>query len=322
MADAEPRLQAWRLPAYAEWTPTRHLAHMAAQMMGKCRLALAPKVNHWWHVGLHATPGGLTTLAMPYGERALQVDLDLRAHRLVFRTSAPDERVVPLETTSVAALHQAFQDALDGLGMPVRTWPVPVEVAEPVPFAEDDLERRYVPEHALALADDLWHAHRLLARFRAGFIGKSSPLLFFWGGFDLALTRFSGRLAVPHDPVPGVAYEVVAEAYSHEVASMGWWPGNDAHPEPAFFAYAYPEPAGYRGWAIEPPEARYDAALHEFILDVRALEDSASPDDDVLRFFASAYEAAAELAEWNRLALEAPPATRAPLAPGARSRGT
>jgi hypothetical protein len=300
------RVEAWPALPLAAWRETRDTLHMWTQIVGKIRLGLAPPVNHWWHVTLHLTSRGLSTLPLVHGERTFQIDFDLRGHELVIDAGEGARRTLALEPRSVADFYRALMSALDELGLPVRIWPVPVEVADTTPFPEDEHHHAYDPVMAERFLDVLLLAERALEPFRSGFVGKCSPVHFFWGGFDLAVTRFSGRPAPAHPPVPFIPPRIVREAYSHEVASCGFWPGDDRFPAPAFYAYAYPEPAGYREARVAPAAARYEAALGEFILPWDSVRADPLRDQLVSAFTSSTYDATARLGGWDRPALERP----------------
>jgi hypothetical protein len=273
---------------------------MWTQIVGKTRLALAPPQNHWWHVTLQLTARGLATGAMPYGSRTLDAEFDFVEHELVLRTSEGAVRQIPLRPQSVTDFYRAYLAALETLDVHVKLWPVPVEVEHPVRFTEDDEHASYDPEYANRLWRILAQADDVLRRFRAPFLGKCSPVHFFWGSFDLAVTRFSGRRAPER---PG-ADAMTREAYSHEVISAGFWPGSGAVQEAAFYAYAAPEPAGLREAAVLPPAAYYEPQMSLFILPYDAVRAAKSPVDTVLAFLQSTYDAAADLANWDRDALE------------------
>jgi hypothetical protein len=301
--------EAWPSLPLAAWKPTRDTLHRWTQIVGKVRLALAPDVNHWWHVTFHLTSRGLTTPPIPFGRRTFAVDFDFWSHELQVATSEGRREILPLRSRSVAGFYRAFRATLRHLDIEADVWPVPVEVADALPFDEDEQHRAYDPEAARRFWRVLAGAHRVLERFRAGFLGKSSPAHFFWGGFDLACTRFSGRRAPDHAPIPGVPLHIVREAYSHEVSSCGFWPGDERYPAPAFYAYAYPEPPGYRQAAVEPEDAFYSEELGEFLLPYERVRTAPDPEDEIDRFLHSTYRAAATLARWDRRALErdAPP---------------
>lgn len=262
-----------------------------------------PPINHWWHVTLYLTSRGLTTSSIPNEDRTFQVDFDFLAHLLHVTTSDGGERRIALRPMAVADFHRDVMAALGDLGIDVEIWPVPVEVPDPIPFPEDRVHAAYDPEWATRFWRALSQADRVSKRFRDDFLGKASPVHFFWGGFDLASTRFSGRPAPPHPGVPGVADSITREGYSHECWSTGWWPGVGLG-EPAFYAYAYPEPEGFAEASVQPAAARYDETLHEFVLPYEAVRTAADPDAAVLVFQRSTYEAAAGLGGWDRSALE------------------
>ncbi len=285
-----------------EWRETYETLHMWTQMVGKTRLALAPPVNHWWHVALYVSAHGLTTGPMPFEGGTLDAEFDFIRHELVLRTDAGDVRTIPLRARAVADFYADYLAALRELRVAVRLWPMPVEVERPTRFSEDRVHAAYDPDYASRFWRILARSDDVLKRFRGEFLGKCSPVHFFWGGFDLAVTRFSGRRAPPR---PG-ADAVQSEAYSHEVISAGFWPGGGATPEPAFYAYAVPEPEGLRDVKPRPAAARWDATMGEFILPYEAVRSAASPDEALMEFLKSTYEAAAERAGWDRAALERP----------------
>jgi Family of unknown function (DUF5996) len=276
---------------------------MWTQVAGKVRLALEPMVNHWWQVPLYVSSRGLTTTLMHHGAVDLEMEFDLNDHLLEIRTCGGDFRRVELRPRSVADFYAATTMSLQELGVTVKLLARPVEVPEAIPFAEDTRHCSYDAAAAHRFWMALRNAHRVMARFRAGFCGKASPVHFFWGGFDLAVTRFSGRPAPKYrSEVPNCADRVMELAYSHEVSSCGFWPGGS--PEGSFYAYAYPEPQGFADWKAVPAEAYYDQSLGEFILPYAAVRTAADPDAVLLRFLQSTYEAAAELGHWDRAALE------------------
>jgi len=276
---------------------------MWTQVAGKVRLALEPMVNHWWQVPLYLSSRGLTTTLMHHGAVDLEMEFDLNDHLLEIRTCGGEFRQVELKPRSVADFYAATMTSLHELGVTVKLLARPVEVPEAIPFAEDTRHCSYDAAAAHRFWVALRDSHRVMARFRAGFCGKASPVHFFWGGFDLAVTRFSGRPAPKYrGEVPNCADWVMDLAYSHEVSSCGFWPGGS--PEGSFYAYAYPEPQGYADWKAEPAEAYYDQSLGEFILPYAAVRTAADPDGVLLSFLQSTYEAAAELGDWDRAALE------------------
>jgi hypothetical protein len=275
------------------------------QIVGKVRLAQTPWINHSWHVVLYVTPRGLTTSSVPHGERSFQIEFDFLSHRLIIDASDGAHRDFPLRAQTVAEFHEALFASLHELRLPVRIRGTPNEVANPIPFVQDRQHRAYDAEYAQRFWRVLLQSQRVLRQFRAEFIGKNSPLHFFWGGFDLALTRFSGRRAPPHPGgIPNLPAWVAREAYSHEVSSVGFWPGGGPHPFALFYSYAYPEPQGFAGAAVQPEGAFYSEELKEFILPYDAVREAASPDAALLAFAQSSYEAAANLGGWDRGALE------------------
>ncbi len=293
------------LPALplAEWQDTYATLHMWTQIVGKIRLGLTPLVSHWWNVTLYVTSRGLGTSPIPYGDGVFEIDFDFLEHDLVVRTSDGTRRHVPLVARSVADFHAELMAVLRALGIEVHLYGTPVEIPAPIPFAEDRTHAAYHPEHAHRLWRILVWADTVLKEFRGRFVGKCSPVHFFWGSFDLAVTRFSGR---PAPERPGVD-AMTREAYSHEAISAGFWPGGGDVKAPAFYSYTAPPPAGLDAEPIRPAAARWSPQLGEFVLswdDVRA---SARPRETVLEFLQSTYEAGANLAAWDRSALERPP---------------
>jgi hypothetical protein len=276
------------------------------QIVGKVRLALMPPINHCWGVTLYPTIRGVTTSPMPYGNRAVQIDFDFVDHVLLVETSAGDRRTIPLKPMTVAEFYRQLMAALESLGMPVRIWPVPVEIADPIRFEQDDVHKEYDAEYVQRFWRVLLQTTRVFTIFRARFRGKVSPIHLFWGALDLACTRFSGRTAPEHASMPGLADRVTRDAYSHEVSSCGFWPGMPGV-EPLFYSYAYPEPPGYRKYSILPAQARFDANFGEFVLPYEDMRSSANPDDALLEFLQSTYEAAANCANWDRAGLDCAP---------------
>jgi hypothetical protein len=274
-------------------------------MVGKTRLALSPMENHWWQVALYVTPRGLTTSPIPYGTRTFEVSFDFVDHRLVVRTSDGDTRMLPLQARPVADFYRDYRALLGSLGLDVHIWPVPSEIPDPIPFPDDHVHAAYDPDAAERCWRVLVQADRVLKRFRSRFIGKCSPAHFWWGAFDIACTRFSGRPAPTHPGgVPNLPDYVAREGYSHECISAGWWPGGGPLTEPAFYAYAYPEPNGCPEAPIRPEAAYYHPDLHEWILPYEAVRTSPDPDATLLEFLQSTYAAAADLGAWDRAALE------------------
>ena len=295
----------WPELPLAEWKDTYETLHMWTQIIGKIRLALTPRQNHWWNTTLYVTPKGLTTSPMPYKEgRHLRIDFDFISHVLLIETSEGSTRAVALRPRSVADFYQEIMSALSSLAMPVTIWTTPVEVPDRTPFEKDEKHASYEPEYAHRFWRILLEISKVLSEFRSRFTGKVSPVHFFWGAFDLAVTRFSGRSAPEHPGVPFCAHFVMVEAYSHEVSSCGFWPGGAPVNEPIFYAYAYPEPKGFKDYPVQPSEALYYKEMGEFILPYNVVRAAKSPDEVLLSFLQSTYEAAATCANWDRSALE------------------
>ncbi|HEX6745875.1 MAG TPA: DUF5996 family protein [Longimicrobium sp.] len=300
-----PAGTAWPALALDAWEPTRDTLHLWTQVAGKVRMALAPPVNHWWHVPLYVSARGLTTSAIAYGEAGtFEMEFDFVSHELVIACSHGGARTLRLEPRSVADFYAETMARLRELGIEVRIWPVPVEIADPIPFAEDTVHASYDPEYAHRFWRVLAQSTRVMTEFRGRFLGKCSPVHFFWGSFDLAVTRFSGRRAPPHPGAPNVADSVTREAYSHEVSSAGFWPGGGPMREAIFYAYAYPAPDGFGEWKARPDAAKWSPDWGEFILPYDAVRTAADPDAALHAFLDTTYEAAAELARWDRAALE------------------
>jgi len=294
----------WPPLPQAAWSDTCATLQLWMQIVGKIRLALTPPTNHTWNVTLYPTVRGLTTAPMPFGSRILQIDFDFIDHLLVAETSDGERRTIQLQPMTVAAFYRHVMDALETLGCPVRIWPVPCEVAQPIPFAQDQTHNAYDPEFAQRFWHILLQTARVFTVFRARFIGKVSPVHLFWGALDLACTRFSGRTAPEHPSMPGLPDRVTRDAYSHEVSSCGFWPGAPGM-EPFFYSYAYPEPPGYRDYAVSPSSATFNSSFGEFVLPYEDMRRSPDPDAALLSFLQSTYEAAADCAHWDRAALEA-----------------
>jgi hypothetical protein len=291
------------LPADA-WADTRQTLHLWTQIVGKTRLALNPMLNHWWQVPLYVTPRGISTLAMPYAEGSCEVVFDFHAHQLLLYTSDGAVRTMALKPRSVADFYHEYRGLLREAGIHVRIWPVPVEVTDVTPFTQDHHHASYDDEAVQRFWQVLLLAEQVLTEFRSHFTGKVSPVHFFWGSFDLAVTRFSGRPAPPHPGgVPGLADWVTREAYSDEVSSAGWWPGGHGA-EAAFYSYAYPSPAGCANSKIRPDAAGWSPEMGEFLLPYAQVHAAANPRQLVLEFLQSTYEVAANLANWDRQALE------------------
>jgi Family of unknown function (DUF5996) len=288
-----------------EWEATRDTLHLWSQVVGKIRLALAPMENHWWQVPFYVTPRGLTTSAMPYRGTALEICFDFLDHQLRLETSADKHATVSLMPRTVADFYRTVMAALDAVGVSVRIWPRAVEMPAMIRLDEDVAHAAYDADAAQRFWRLLVQVDRVLHRFRGHFLGKCSPVHFWWGSFDLSCTRFSGRPAPRHPGgVPNLADWVTREAYSHECISAGWWPGGGVVDAPAFYAYVYPEPAGCVDAVVRPVAALYHPAAREWILPYEAVRTAADPDAELLAFLQSTYEAAAGLAGWNRAALE------------------
>jgi hypothetical protein len=291
----------WPALEYRQWRDTLATLHLWTQVVGKVRLALTPWLNHGWHVPLYVHSRGLRTATMHAGRRMLEIDFDFVDHRLVVRVSDGPIRHFALGAMSVARFYRQLMAELHAAGIEVRIHTVPNEVPSPVRFTEDDLHASYDAEAVHRFWVALMHVDRVFHVFRTGYLGKSSPVHFFWGSFDLAVTRFSGRLAPPHPGgVPGLPDAVTREAYSHEVSSAGFWPGNDAHEHPAFYSYAYPAPEGFARAPVRPDEAFWSSDLGEWLLPYEAVRSVSDPDGALLTFLQTTYRAAADLAQWDR----------------------
>ena len=294
----------WPALALSDWDDTRATFHMWTQIVGKIRLGLEPMVNHWWQVALYVSGRGWTTSLMPTAQGGLEIELDVVDDVVQLRSTDGRVRHVAMEPRTVASFYADIMQALDALDVSVRISPRPNEVVDAIPFPDDQVHRAYDGEAVRTYWRQLVHAHRVMQRFRGEFIGKCSPVHYFWGAPDLAVTRFSGRVAPRHaGGVPNCPDDVQVEAYSHEVSSAGFWAGGGN--EGAFYSYAYPAPDGFAQWRVQPDAARYDDALGEFILPYEAVRTAPDPDAFLLEFLRSTYVAAAELAGWDRAALEA-----------------
>jgi hypothetical protein len=291
----------WPTLPYEEWKDTYATLHMWMQIVGKVALAQAPKINHSWSVAFLVTSRGLSTYLLPHGKRTFSIEFDFVAHQLRVRDCDGVEETLPLASQSVADFYQAVMALLQRMGLGVRIWTLPAEVPDPIRFEQDTIHHTYNPDQANRFWTILTRIVPVLSERRATFIGKTSPVHFFWGGPDLAVTRFSGRLAPPRE---GPAF--MREAYSHEVISHGFWPGGGPVLEPAFYAYAAPEPPGLKEAAVLPAAAYYHRELGEFILPYEAVRTSPDPDAAIRAFIDSTYAQAATLARWDRAALERP----------------
>jgi len=292
--------ECWPALPLNSWKDTCATLHMWTQIVGKVRLALTPLVNHWWNVPFYVTSRGLTTSRIPYGEKAFELRFDFIQHQLLLERSDGLVMFLALRPCSVADFYREFQEMLRAAAIEVKIWRMPVEVANPIPFDQDHEHASYDPEYVRRFWRILLSVDSVFTQFRSEFIGKSSPVHFFWGSFDLAVSRFSGRRAPPR---PG-ADAITREAYSHEVSSVGFWPGGGTINGAAFYSYTSPEPKDFLESPIAPRAAFYDPQLGEFLLMYDAVRTAASPVSDLLQFCRSTYEAGAELAHWDRKALE------------------
>jgi hypothetical protein len=298
----------WPELPYAAWKDTCATLQLWTQVVGKIRLAQTPWLNHSWHVPLYVTARGLTTSPIPHSAGMFEIAFDFIAHSLVITSSDGRSRGLPLRPQSVATFYAAVMRELDDLGLKVRINETPNEIADAVPFSRDHVHAAYDAKYAQRFWRVLLEASRVFAQFRTGFLGKSSPVHFFWGSFDLTVTRFSGRRAPPHPGgVPNLPDAVTREAYSHEESSAGFWPGGGAIDCAAFYSYAYPEPKGFRTARVEPEAAFYSEALSEFLLPYDAVRSAPDPDAALFAFLDSTYVAAADAAQWDRAALESAP---------------
>jgi Family of unknown function (DUF5996) len=292
--------EAWPALPPAEWIDTRDTLHMWTQVVGKVRLALSAPLNHWWQVPLYVSSRGLTTSPIPFAGGIFEVEFDFIDHVLGIVTSRDQSRMIPLAPRTVANFYREFMAGLASLGISVKIWPVPVEIPDPIRFDQDTKHASYDPAYAHRFWRILASADTVLKEFRGRFVGKASPVHFFWGSFDLAATRFSGRRAPER---PG-ADRVTREAYSHEVISAGWWPGGGDVTMPVFYAYAAPEPSGFREAPVQPKQASYRTQLGEFLLPYDDVRNASDPRRALLEFLQSTYEAGATLGKWDRAALE------------------
>jgi hypothetical protein len=296
----------WPELHYDGWRDTCAGLHLRTQVVGKLRLAQTPWLNHSWQVTLYVTPGGLTTGPIPHGTRSFEMSFDFLRHGLEIRSSTGDERHLPLQPQSMAAFYADVMEAMGELALPVAIGEMPCEIPDCTPFSQDTAARPYDRAAVERFRRVLLQTDRIFKQFRTRFLGKASPVHFFWGGFDLAVTRFSGRPAPLHPGgMPGLPDAIAREAYSHEVSSAGFWPGapgNDA----VFYSYAYPEPDGYRQTHVKPDAARFDTTLGEFLLPYEAVRQAPDPEAMLLDFLQSTYEAAADHGRWDRTRLECP----------------
>jgi hypothetical protein len=302
---ARPDHTRWPPLPYDEWKETCASLHLWTQIVGKVRLAQTPWMNHSWHVTLYVTPRGLTTGSIPHGDRTFEISFDFIVHELQVTTSDGDERRLKLQPQSVAAFHASVMDALRELSVPVTINDRPNEIPDAIPFTQDHAVRPYDAVYVGRFSRALIAIDQVFHRFRTSFLGKVSPVHFFWGSFDLAVTRFSGREAPLHPGgVPALPDAVTREAYSHEVSSAGFWPGGPGFEQAAFYSYAYPEPNGYRDTGVRPPDAHFSRQLSEFILPYASVQNASDPERTLLDFLYSTYEAAANAGHWDRAHLE------------------
>jgi Family of unknown function (DUF5996) len=294
------REEDWPALPYEAWRDTCQTLHLWTQIVGKVRMELSPFLNHWWHVTLYVTPRGLTTSAIPYQRGSFEVTFDFIEHTLFIHTSEGTTKALPLIPRSVAAFYREFMDCLHALGIQVTINTLPSEVQNPIRCDEDEIHASYDPLYAQRFWRILVQTERVMQHYRSPFLGKSSPVQFFWGSFDLAVTLFSGRRA----PARPGADLITREAMSHEEISCGFWPGDDRFPTPAFYAYTYPDPPGLSTATLRPAEAFYSQQMGEFLLRYDDVRTASSPEQALLEFFQSTYEAGAQLAQWDREALE------------------
>jgi hypothetical protein len=298
-------METWPELPFEKWKDTCATVHMWTQIVGKIRLVQTPWTNHSWHVTLYLTARGLTTSPIPYGSSIFEIRFDFIDHELRILKNDGATRVIKLQPQSVAKFYHAVMTALNELKLPVKIDMLPNEIPDPIRFDEDEAHRSYDADYANRFWHVLAQSDRVFKDFRSRFCGKCSPVHFFWGSFDLAVTRFSGRLAPPHPGgIPHLPDAITREAYSQEVSSLGFWPGNAAMPTPIFYSYAYPEPKGFSEAKIKPPSAAYNSQVKEFVLPYDAVRTAKSPDETLLAFAQSTYDAASTLGAWDRAALE------------------
>jgi hypothetical protein len=289
----------------SEWSDTCTTLHLMTQIVGKIRLAHAPLINHWWQVPLYVTCRGLTTSLIPYGARSFQIDFDFIDHVVKLQANDGQVETIALRPCSVADFYAEVMSRLRTMRLETRIWTMPVEIPDAIPFGQDRMHASYEPDYVARFWRILVQVDRVLTAFRAEFLGKVSPVHFFWGSFDMAVTRFSGRQAPRLEShSPNLGSWVMREAYSHEVSSCGFWPGNGGFGQAAFYCYAYPEPPGFAAASVKPGETYYDQGLGQFILPYDAVRQAKSPDDCLMQYLHSTYEAAADLGQWDRSALE------------------
>jgi hypothetical protein len=298
---AGEHVSVWPPLPLASWSATASTLHMWTQIVGKVRLALSPHMNHWWQVPLYVSARGLSTSVMPYGDRLFEMEFDFQDHNLAIRESNRATKYVPLYPRTVADFYRELMGVLHALSIDVKIWPKPVEISDPIPFIDDTVHASYDSEAVSKFHRILMSVDAVFKRFRGGFLGKASPVHFFWGSFDLAVTRFSGRRA----PEREGADSITQEAYSHECSSAGFWLGGGGPViDAAFYSYSAPEPQGYSQYPIHPAQAFYHPEMKEFILMYEDVRNASSPELALLEFLQSTYEAAASLGKWDRASLE------------------
>jgi hypothetical protein len=298
--------QCWPEIRLSDWKETYATLHMWTQIVGKIRLELTPLVNHWWNVPLYVSEHGLNTSPIPYRDRYFDMEFDFVHNQLLIRTSDPGKASVELSPRSVADFYQDVMSTLRSLGIEVQIWKMPVEVADPIPFDRDNVHAAYDAEYVRKIWRTLLSVNGVFQLFRSRFVGKSSPVHFFWGSFDLAITRFSGRRAPERNDPDPVLRKIMQEAYSHEVISAGWWPGSGEIKDAAFYCYAAPTPAGFGEQKVRPSQAYYHSGLGEYVLMYEDVRRSISPSRVLMDFLQSTYEAGATTGKWNREELEMP----------------
>ncbi len=295
----------WPSLAYHNWKDTYATVHLWTQIVGKIRLRTMPWLNHSWHVTLYISPYGLSTGSMPYSQGIFQLDFDFIRHRLKISTSNDREETILLQPRTVADFYEELFRKLRELGIDVTIFSMPSELDNAIPFEEDNIHQAYDARQMEQFWQALVRIHNVFTRFRARFTGKCSPVHFFWGAFDLAVTRFSGRDAPRHEgKAPNMPARVMQEAYSHEVSSCGFWPGNDAYPHASFYAYCYPAPEAFATQPVQPEATFFSPEMGEFLLSYDAVQQSAHPEETLMAFLQSTYEAAAHTAHWDRHSLE------------------
>ena len=302
---SHPTTDRWPELPFEAWNDTAATLHMWTQIVGKIRMVQTPWINHSWSVALYVSPRGLTTSPIPHGDRRFQIDFDFLNHQLLISSSDNKSRTIPLEPQTTADFYTQVMGALTQLHLPVEIFARPNEVEEAIPFAEDQKHASYDAEAAQRFWRALLQVDRIFTKFRAGFLGKSSPSHFFWGSFDLAVTRFSGRTAPEHPGgYPNMPLDVMREAYSHEVSSAGFWPGGEQMPFPIFYSYAYPTPEGFSEVEVKPEGAKWNPDLGEFVLPYDEVRRATSPDQMLMEFLETTYKGAARLADWDIQGLE------------------